>query len=161
VVELEVRISKLDFTIECYEKDMEVIQAALSADKYPGSKDWREGGTLERIQWLHDYCQGGKEEIERLTADVLNLQAQLDAIGAGGVEPLRKSGCLHQIAEPHAAPARQPLDDERIYELYCNAMRGYWVQSFNYWLSKDGNQVREFVRAIEAAHGIGQESGAT
>jgi FtsZ-binding cell division protein ZapB len=28
------------------------------------------------------------------------LEAKLDAVGAGGVEPLRKRECLHQIAEP-------------------------------------------------------------
>ena len=128
VIDLEVQIGKLDFAIECYEKDLDTIKAALSTDKYPGSKDWRESSTLERIQWLHDYCQGGREEIERLTIDVLNLQAMLakannqaehferhwylrgdeieslqamlDAVGAGGVEPLRRGKCLHQVTEP-------------------------------------------------------------
>lgn len=132
IVDLEAQISKRDFTIECYEKDLDTIKAALPADKYPGSKDWREGSTLERIQWLHDYYQGGREEIERLTIDVLNLQAMLakannqaehferhwylrgdeieslqamlDAVGAGGVEPLRRGKCLHQIAEPEQKP---------------------------------------------------------
>ena len=31
---------------------------------------------------------------------VTELEAQLAAVGAGGVEPLRKRECLHQIAEP-------------------------------------------------------------
>lgn len=31
---------------------------------------------------------------------IAELEAQLKAIGAGGVESLRKGGCLHQIAEP-------------------------------------------------------------
>lgn len=134
IVDLEAQISKLDFAIECYEKDLDTIKAALPADKYD-SKDWRAGCTLERIQWLHDYYQGGREEIERLTADVLSLQAMLmkannqaehferhwylrgdeieslkarvqeleamlDAVGAGGVQPLRRAKCLHRIQEP-------------------------------------------------------------
>ena len=32
--------------------------------------------------------------------EIESLKAQLSAIGAGGVEPLRKAKCLHQIAEP-------------------------------------------------------------
>lgn len=78
IVDLEVQISKLNFAIECYEKDLDAIKAALSSDKYPGSKDWREGCTLERIQWLHDMYAGAKEEVERTTMDVLNLQAMLE-----------------------------------------------------------------------------------
>ena len=34
---------------------------------------------------------------------VTELEAQLEAIGAGGVEPLRKRECLHQISEPAKA----------------------------------------------------------
>lgn len=133
VVDLEAQISKLDFAIECYEKDLDTIKAALPTDKYHGSKDWREGCTLERIEWLHESYKGAKEEVERLTADVLNLQAldaarhldyctvlgaiaglqaraqeleaMLDAVGAGGVEPLRRARCLHKITEPHGTAA--------------------------------------------------------
>ena len=35
---------------------------------------------------------------------VTELEAQLAAVGAGGVEPLRKRECLHQISEPQAQP---------------------------------------------------------
>lgn len=146
IVDLEAQISKRDFAIECYEKDLDTIKAALSADKYPSSKDWRESSTLERIQWLHDYCQGGREEIERLTKDVLNLQAMLDAVGAGGVEPLRKSGCLHQIAEP--APVRQPLTDSQIADIYFEALGSQHLRE------QDRKMVTRFARAVEAAHAI-------
>ena len=37
-------------------------------------------------------------ELRRQHARIAELEAQLDAIGAGGVQPLRK--CLHQIEEP-------------------------------------------------------------
>ena len=36
----------------------------------------------------------------QLDARIKELEAQLDAVGAGGVEPLRKRDCLHQIQEP-------------------------------------------------------------
>ena len=39
---------------------------------------------------------------------IAELEAQLEAIGAGGVEPLRRRECLHQIAEPAPAPAPAP-----------------------------------------------------
>ena len=39
--------------------------------------------------------------------EIASLQAQLEAVGAGGVEPLRKR-CLHQISEPAQAQA-QPV----------------------------------------------------
>lgn len=48
------------------------------------------------------------EEIEIQRARIAELESQLEAIGAGGVEPLRKCNKLHQIAEPatvQAAPS--------------------------------------------------------
>lgn len=39
-------------------------------------------------------------EIASLKARVQELEAMLDAVGAGGVEPLRRGKCLHQIEEP-------------------------------------------------------------
>lgn len=42
---------------------------------------------------------------------VVELEAQLEAIGAGGVEPLRKRECLHQISEP-AQPAAQAAPED-------------------------------------------------
>lgn len=35
---------------------------------------------------------------------IVELEAQLEAIGAGGVEPLRRRECLHKISEPGVAP---------------------------------------------------------
>ncbi len=40
------------------------------------------------------------ESIRSQRARIEELESQLSAIGAGGVEPLRKRECLHQIAEP-------------------------------------------------------------
>lgn len=42
---------------------------------------------------------------------VQELEAQLAAVGVGGVEPLRKRECLHQISEPAQA---QPVDLEPV-----------------------------------------------
>ena len=44
-------------------------------------------------------------ETLKLHARIAELEAQLEAIGAGGVEPLRRRECLHQICEPTPAPA--------------------------------------------------------
>lgn len=38
--------------------------------------------------------------VMRLLRHIEDLEAQLATVGAGGVEPLRKRGCLHQIEEP-------------------------------------------------------------
>ena len=37
---------------------------------------------------------------ENRSKRIVELEAQLEAIGAGGVEPLRRRECLHQISEP-------------------------------------------------------------
>ena len=45
---------------------------------------------------------------------IMELEAQLDAIGAGGVEPLRPRKCLHQISEPADASEDQHPDDAAV-----------------------------------------------
>lgn len=54
--------------------------------------------------WRITY-QSSEQAARAAYARVQELEAQLEAIGAGGVEPLRRRECLHQIAEP--APAHQ------------------------------------------------------
>ena len=60
------------------------------------------------IEHLNTQLQAAREEIKR-------RDAQEEAIGAGGVEPLRRRECLHKIAEPAAQPAavwwRQRADE--------------------------------------------------
>ena len=46
-----------------------------------------------------------RDESQRLR--IAELEAQLEAIGAGGVEPLRKRECLHQIIEPAPSAAKK------------------------------------------------------
>ena len=43
---------------------------------------------------------------------------------------------------------RQPLTDEKLYALYCEAMKGYYVSSLHYWRDTEAHK---FARAIEAA----------
>ena len=56
------------------------------------------GDAANDMQLLRAGYDAARLEIE-------SLHAQLEAIGAGGVEPLRRRECLHQISEP-AARAR-------------------------------------------------------
>ena len=43
---------------------------------------------------------------------------------------------------------RQPLTDEKLYDLYCEVMKGYYVSSLHYWRDTEAHK---FARAIEAA----------
>ncbi len=57
----------------------------------------------DKTEWVQDtstFKELGKHRADVLRERILNLEAQLAAIGAGGVEPLRKVKCLHQITEP-------------------------------------------------------------
>ena len=56
-------------------------------------------GLRDRVQEL------GAMLRENRSKRIVELEAQLEAIGAGGVEPLRRRECLHQICEPTPAPA--------------------------------------------------------
>lgn len=57
---------------------------------------------LERKKWHVPACvmQAAAEELRHKHARIAELEAQLDSIGAGGVEPLRPRQCLHGISEP-------------------------------------------------------------
>ena len=97
-------------------------------------------------------------ELRRLIAENEALQAQLEAVGAGGVEPLRKR-CLHQIIEPV-----QPLVCD-----YCGALTPDPWHSSGMLHGKMSKHIHScdayergdveyeshgFARAIEQAHGI-------
>lgn len=64
----------------------------------------------DRPEWssAYDFMDAAQEVDDRIA----ELESQLDAIGAGGVEPLRKQAAqaVHQIAEP-AAPVGKPIKD--------------------------------------------------
>ena len=79
---------------------------------------------------------------------------RLEAVGAGGVEPLRKRECLHQIQEPDhfrgatemVTAARQPLDDKAILQ---GRTDGYDAED-----PPEGWAFAQGVRFAERAHGI-------
>jgi hypothetical protein len=48
--------------------EIERIQELLPTELFEGSKDWREGNTVERVEWLLSMYASAKEEVERLEA---------------------------------------------------------------------------------------------
>ena len=47
---------------------MERIRDLLPTELFGGSKDWREGNTVERVEWLLSMYASAKEEVARLEA---------------------------------------------------------------------------------------------
>jgi hypothetical protein len=45
---------------------MERIRDLLPTELFEGSKDWREGNTVERVEWLLTMYASAKEEVARL-----------------------------------------------------------------------------------------------
>ena len=73
--------------------------------------------------WRITY-QSSEQAARAAYARVQELEAQLESIGAGGVEPLRRRECLHQIEEP--APAHQ--------EAHQTAPVNAWQQAIDHEL---------------------------
>lgn len=65
--EQQAEIARLQFAVECLEKDLAHLRGLVPDTLYPASKDWAQGCTAERIEWLIGGYEGGKQEIERLT----------------------------------------------------------------------------------------------
>lgn len=57
----------------------------------------------DRVRDLEECRDLNRQTIKQLEALIQLYEAQMEAIGAGGVEPLRKREKLHQIAEPVTA----------------------------------------------------------
>lgn len=97
---------------------------------------------------LRILASGGIDLFERYStfkAKCEELEAMLDAVGAGGVGESIKP----QIqADTAPQPTRQPMTDEKLYALYCEAMKGYYVSALHYWRETEAHK---FARAIEAA----------
>ena len=53
--------------------EMKRIRDLLPTELYEGSKDWREGNTVERIEWLLSMYESSKQEVDRLTDLVVEL----------------------------------------------------------------------------------------
>ena len=50
--------------------EMKRIRDLLPTELFEGSKDWREGNTVERIEWLLSMYEGSKHEVARLEHEV-------------------------------------------------------------------------------------------
>ncbi len=57
--------------------EMKRIRDLLPTELFEGSKDWREGNTVERIEWLLSMYQSAKEEVERLEKLVDDIEDDL------------------------------------------------------------------------------------
>ena len=46
--------------------EMTRTKSLLPTELFEGSKDWREGNTFDRIEWLLSMYESSKQEVERL-----------------------------------------------------------------------------------------------
>lgn len=163
---LQARIQELgQMARECSDRKVVQLESALAMHVRSG-KDWAmRVEALERtittlrahIASLNDQVAAEKKamrELDSANARIKELEGQLDAVGAGGVEPLRKRECLHKIAEPDhfrgatemVTAARQPLDDKAILQ---GRTDGYDAED-----PPEGWAFAQGVRFAERAHGI-------
>lgn len=91
-----------DYEIAALESENELLRAAYSAARLEIESQQTRISQLEREKRQAAFA------IEVLEKDVKCLSQQLESIGAGGVEPLRKPKCLHQIQEPHDVVVESP-----------------------------------------------------
>ena len=59
--------------------EMKRIRDLLPTELFEGSKDWREGNTVDRIEWLLSMYASAKEEVERLEKLVDDIEDDLSA----------------------------------------------------------------------------------
>lgn len=135
-----------------------------------------ERAELHRLQAENDglraLASGGIDLFERYStfkAKCAELEAMLDAVGAGGVgvsirpavqadtspaawataqDAADKFGLPLVPLYTAPQPTSQPLTDEKLYALYCETMKGYYVSALHYWRETEAHK---FARAIEAA----------
>lgn len=105
--------------------------------------DWNKehSNALVEIASLKVRAADARHDIDDLTARdesqrlrIAELEAQLEAIGAGGVEPLRKRECLHKIEEP--APSEWDV-------------RGHLAESLTCWCRLTGQEAAELVALFQ------------
>ena len=59
--------------------EMKRVRDLLPTELFAGSKDWREGNTVERIEWLLSMYASAKEEVDRLQDMLEDANAELEA----------------------------------------------------------------------------------
>ena len=57
--------------------EMKRIRDLLPTELFEGSKDWREGNTVERVEWLLSMYASAKEEVARLERLVDDIEDDL------------------------------------------------------------------------------------
>jgi hypothetical protein len=57
--------------------EMKRIRDLLPTELFEGSKVWREGNTVERVEWLLTMYASAKEEVERLEKLVDDIEDDL------------------------------------------------------------------------------------
>jgi hypothetical protein len=57
--------------------EIERIQELLPTDLFEGSKDWREGSSAERVEWLLSMYASAREEVARLERLVDDIEDDL------------------------------------------------------------------------------------
>jgi hypothetical protein len=98
---------------------------------YPQVSEDEPGGYCQEVDQVMDEAAA---ELRRQHARIAELEQQLSAIGAGGVEPLRSRQCLHQISEPSVWRPIETAPKNSGYVLLRGkheqaVASGYWLQS--------------------------------
>ena len=133
---LQARLQELgQMARECSDRKVVQLESALARHVRSG-KDW-----AMRVEALERTITTLRAHIASLNAQVAaekkamrELEAQVAAVGAGGVEPLRKRECLHQIAEP--APSEWDV-------------RGHLAESLTCWCRLTGQEAAELVALFQ------------
>ena len=104
---LQARIQELgQMARECSDRKVVQLESALAMHVRSG-RDWVMREALERtITTLRAHIASSNAQAAAEKKAMRELEAQVAAVGAGGVEPLRKRECLHQIQEPAPFPWR-------------------------------------------------------
>jgi hypothetical protein len=55
--------------------ELELIKDLLSTDRFSGSKDWREGSVVERVEWLLSMYESSREDVLRMEVDIDDLKS--------------------------------------------------------------------------------------
>lgn len=60
--------------------EMKRIKELLPTELFAGSKDWTQGNTVERIEWLLSMYESSKQEVDRLSDLVVELDDKVRRI---------------------------------------------------------------------------------
>ena len=132
---LQARIQELgQMARECSDRKVVQLESALARHVRSG-KDWgMRVEALERtITTLRAHIASSNAQAAAAKKAMRELEAQVAAVGAGGVEPLRKRECLHSISEPEAQPVGVAPEwwRKRADEIETDVARGGSIAAMN------------------------------